>query len=174
MEESFSYAGFWKRLLAHFLDKLILGFAFSLIFIPLWILGLLGFLLSDETKTYERFTSVAYQHNWNNEFSIAMFSAFLFLILIVILISIILEWLYFALMESSSKQATFGKMIVGIIVTDMEGKRITFGKATGRYFGKFISGFVLSIGYLMAAFTAKKQALHDILSSCIVINKYNF
>ena len=77
-------------------------------------------------------------------------------------------------MESSSKQATFGKMIVGIIVTDMEGKRITFGKATGRYFGKFISGFVLSIGYLMAAFTAKKQALHDILSSCIVINKYNF
>lgn len=174
MEESFSYAGFWKRLLAHFLDKLILGFAFSLIFIPLWILGLLGFLLSDETKTYERFTSVAYQHNWNNEFSIAIFSAFLFLILIVILISIILEWLYFALMESSSKQATFGKMIVGIIVTDMEGKRITFGKATGRYFGKFISGFVLSIGYLMAAFTAKKQALHDILSSCIVINKYNF
>ena len=77
-------------------------------------------------------------------------------------------------MESSQKQATLGKIIVGIKVTDLEGNRISFAKASGRHFGKYISAFILCIGYIMAGFTEKKQALHDILASCLVINKYNF
>jgi len=80
-------------------------------------------------------------------------------------------WLYFALMESSSKQATLGKMALSIIVTDMNGNRLTFGRATGRYFGKIISGMILMIGYIMAGFTEKKQALHDIIAGCLVVNK---
>ncbi len=80
-------------------------------------------------------------------------------------------WLYFALMESGKNQATFGKMAVGLKVTDMDGGRISFLKATGRLFGKIISGLILYIGYIMAAFTEKKQALHDIMASCLVVKK---
>ena len=81
------------------------------------------------------------------------------------------QWLYFALMESSSKQATLGKMALGIIVTDLNGNRLSFGRATGRYFGKIISGAILMIGYIMAGFTEKKQALHDIIAGCLVVNR---
>jgi uncharacterized RDD family membrane protein YckC len=78
-------------------------------------------------------------------------------------------WLYCALMESSVKQATLGKMAVGIIVTDLDGQKITFGKATGRYFGKFISGILLCAGYIMVAFSSKKQGLHDMMAGCLVV-----
>jgi uncharacterized RDD family membrane protein YckC len=65
--------------------------------------------------------------------------------------------------------ATVGKMALSLKVTDMEGQRITFGRATGRYFGKWLSAVILLIGFIMAAFTAKKQALHDILASTLVL-----
>jgi uncharacterized RDD family membrane protein YckC len=84
-------------------------------------------------------------------------------------ISTVISWLYYALMESSAKQATLGKMAIGIVVTDLDGHRISFGRATGRYFGKILSGLILGIGFLMAAFTEKKQALHDILASTLVV-----
>jgi uncharacterized RDD family membrane protein YckC len=74
-------------------------------------------------------------------------------------------------MESSSWQATLGKKALGMEVTDMEGRRIGFGRATGRTFGKIISAFILYIGFLMAAFTEKKQALHDMIAGCLVIKK---
>jgi uncharacterized RDD family membrane protein YckC len=74
-------------------------------------------------------------------------------------------------MESSVKQATLGKLAIGIIVTDLQGSRITFGRATGRYFGKILSSLILSIGYIMAGFTEKKQALHDMIAGCLVVMK---
>ena len=80
-------------------------------------------------------------------------------------------WLYFAIMESSAKQGTLGKMAVGLVVTDKRGKRLTFGRATGRYFAKWISGKILIIGYIMAAFTEKKQALHDIIAGTMVYQR---
>ena len=82
-----------------------------------------------------------------------------------------IAWLYFALMESSSRQATVGKMALGIVVTDMEGNRIGFGRATGRYFAKFISALILLIGFIMAGFTEKKQALHDIIVNTLVVRR---
>ena len=84
-------------------------------------------------------------------------------------ISTVVGWLYFALMESSAKQATVGKMALGIIVTDLDGRRIGFGRATGRYFAKILSALTLGIGFLMAGFTERKQALHDMVASCLVI-----
>ncbi|MEO0092113.1 MAG: RDD family protein [candidate division WOR-3 bacterium] len=80
-------------------------------------------------------------------------------------------WLYYALMESSEKQATLGKQALGIVVTDINGNRITFGRATGRHFAKIISSLTLLIGYIMAGFTEKKQALHDMIADCLVIKK---
>jgi uncharacterized RDD family membrane protein YckC len=81
----------------------------------------------------------------------------------------VVNWLYYALLESSPKQATIGKMVLGVYVTDLSGNRISFGRATGRYFAKIISGIILCVGYIMAAFTGKKQALHDIISSTLVV-----
>lgn len=86
------------------------------------------------------------------------------------ILSTIAAWLYFALMESSIRMATVGKQVVGIIVTDMNGNRISFARATGRYFGKIISSFILCIGYLMAAWTDKNQALHDMMAGTLVLN----
>lgn len=84
-------------------------------------------------------------------------------------VTTVVTWLYYALMESSAKQATIGKMALGIIVTDLEGRRVGFGKATGRYFAKILSGLILGIGFLMVAFTQRKQGLHDILAGTLVI-----
>lgn len=85
------------------------------------------------------------------------------------LISTVVSWLYYALMESSSNQATLGKMALGIIVTDGAGNRISFLRATGRNFAKYISGAILFIGYIMIAFTKKKQGLHDMICDTLVV-----
>jgi uncharacterized RDD family membrane protein YckC len=79
------------------------------------------------------------------------------------------QWLYFALFESGKAQATPGKMAMGIKVVDDVGQRIGFGRATGRYFGKIVSGLILNIGYLLAGWTARKQALHDMMASTLVV-----
>ena len=62
-------------------------------------------------------------------------------------------------------------MALGIKVTDLDGNRISFGRATGRHFAKWLSALILGIGYIMVAFTAKKQGLHDQVASCLVVNK---
>jgi uncharacterized RDD family membrane protein YckC len=87
------------------------------------------------------------------------------------LVGILIAWLYYAYQESSDKQATIGKQALKIVVTDLEGKRIDFVKATIRYFSKIISALILLIGYIMAAFTEKKQALHDIIAGTLVLEK---
>ena len=80
-------------------------------------------------------------------------------------------WLYVALMESSRFQGTLGKLAVGIKVTDREGNPISFGRATGRHFGKLVTALGAFSGYIMVAFTEKKQALHDIMAGCLVVKK---
>lgn len=87
------------------------------------------------------------------------------------IITLGIPWLYYALMESSVKQATLGKMALGIVVTDLAGNRISFGRATGRYWAKLISALTLLAGFVMAGFTAKKQALHDMIAGCLVVTK---
>ncbi len=77
-------------------------------------------------------------------------------------------WLYEAFMESSSYQATLGKMIFGMKVTDLHGNRISFARATGRHFAKILSGMILCIGFIMAGLTERKQGLHDMLAGTLV------
>jgi len=84
---------------------------------------------------------------------------------------IILVWLYFALMESSTRQATIGKRALGIKVCTTDGQRISFGRATGRFFGRWLSSLLLYIGYLMAAFTRRRQALHDLIADTLVVRE---
>ena len=77
-------------------------------------------------------------------------------------------WLYAALLESSSYQATLGKMALGLKVTDLDGHRISFARATGRHFAKLLS-ICFFIGFIMVGFTRFKQGLHDMVAGTLVI-----
>jgi uncharacterized RDD family membrane protein YckC len=87
------------------------------------------------------------------------------------LVGILIAWLYYAVQESSEKQATLGKQALGIVVTDLEGKRIDLVKATIRYFSKILSTLILFIGYLMVLFTERKQGLHDMIAGTLVLTR---
>jgi uncharacterized RDD family membrane protein YckC len=82
--------------------------------------------------------------------------------------SMVVYWLYVALLESSVYQATVGKMALGLKVTDMQGARISFGRATVRYFSQILCGLTLGIGYIVVGFTQKKQGLHDFIAQTLV------
>lgn len=155
-----SYAGFWKRVVANIIDRIIIGMASAVILIPLFVaLGISAFSMADIDTAYDPGTAAG--------LIIAMVAAYL----IVVFMLLLAGWMYYALMESSSNQGTLGKMALGIKVTDMNGERISFGRATGRYFARYLSLLILGIGFLMAAFTQQKQALHDIIAGCLVVNK---
>ena len=85
------------------------------------------------------------------------------------LVSFVIGWLYFALMESSERGATVGKMVVGLRVVTSNGQRLSFLNATGRYFAKIISAIILFIGFIMIGFTDKKRGLHDMIAGTLVI-----
>lgn len=146
------YAGFWKRLLASFIDGLIIGIPINIIVLP--ISFIFGFTVYSVTP---------YEDGGVADGIMALFQFGVFIFTTVV------TWLYFALMESSKKQATLGKRALGIKVTTTNGGRISFGRATGRYFGKILSS-IFCIGYLMVAFTRRKQGLHDMMSGCLVVN----
>lgn len=81
------------------------------------------------------------------------------------------RWIYFAMLESSESQATLGKRAMGLIVTDGKGQRLSFGQASGRYFAGAISYVTCYIGYALAGWTQRKQALHDLIAdTCVVFD----
>jgi uncharacterized RDD family membrane protein YckC len=80
------------------------------------------------------------------------------------------QWWYYANAESSPLQATLGKQAVGLKVTDLNGTRISFGRASARFAAKLLNGLLLGSGFLLAPFTSKHQALHDLLAATVVIN----
>ena len=87
-------------------------------------------------------------------------------------VSVLGQWLYHAYLESGEKQGTWGKQLMGLYVTDLLGQPITFGRASGRFFAKIVTGMIpLGIGYIMAGFTERKQALHDMIASCLVLRR---
>jgi len=152
------YAGFWLRFVAYIIDDLILGFVGFLISLP-FIGGII-------------FSALGIAENPENTENLAMGLVGIFgSIFGLVVVVVVMGWLYFALMESSKNQATFGKIALGLKVTDLEGNRISFARATGRYFGKIISGMIMYIGYILAGLTEKKQALHDLMAACLVIRK---
>jgi len=152
------YAGFWLRFLALLIDNVVLGLGFVLILIPLiFLTGLGGFI--GEIHPNENL----------NDVGIFMLIALIFLAATV---SLLLTWLYHALLESSEWQGTLGKKALGLVVTDMAGQRVSFGRSTGRHFAKIITNMVPAfIGYIMAGFTDKKQALHDMIAGCLVLRR---
>jgi uncharacterized RDD family membrane protein YckC len=139
------YAGFWMRFAAIFIDGLIM--------IP----------LSIPFYAFDWGYSAATEQTTKVAMALGMVASWFFLF--------IGRWLSFALQESSSAQATVGKRTLGIYVTDRQGQRIGFGRATGRYFGKILSGLILMVGFMMAGWTERKQALHDMLADTLVVRR---
>lgn len=142
------YAGFWIRFVAAFIDGIIVGIANAVI----------GMILGIGSPRVTPGMDVA-----------AMIPLIMASMTRGIISGAILGVLYYGLLESSEKQATLGKMIVGIKVTDENGQRISLGRAAGRFFAKYISGLTLLIGYIMAGFTDKKRALHDMIAGTLVV-----
>jgi uncharacterized RDD family membrane protein YckC len=141
------YGGFWRRVLAYIIDAIILS-----------VVG--GVISGTVLGSAAGLSSLPVSGDPTAVFTGAMAG--------VQVVSFVLNWLYFAVLESSSLQGTLGKKALGMIVTDLDGGRISFGRATGRYFAKFLSALILMIGFIMVAFTARKQGLHDILASTLV------
>jgi uncharacterized RDD family membrane protein YckC len=149
-----AYAGFWLRFVALIIDAVVLGVVGFFITLP--------FMASFGLREIFR---------GRGGMSPEDFFPAIATLMRVALIRTVLNYLYYALLESSEWQATLGKKALGLYVTDMTGRRISFGRATGRFFGKIISSLILFIGFIMAGFTEKKQALHDMLAGCLVLRK---
>jgi uncharacterized RDD family membrane protein YckC len=136
------YAGFITRFAAFVIDGIIFSIPFVLIVVPLYILA-----LNQQSVVLAAVTGLV---------SLAMSVGLCILI---------------AKMESGPQMGTFGKRIMGIQVVDLTGQRLSFMNALGRLFAKIPSAIILYIGFIMAAFTEKKQALHDILAGTLVIRR---
>lgn len=150
-ESEMVYAGFWRRFVALLIDGLLL----TIIIVP--ILAISGAIL----------TPMMMAGAINGEPSMGPMIA---LIAINGFMSL-LGAFYFVFFERSASGATLGKRLIGIRVVDKEGRRIGFGRAIGRLLGKIVSGMPLYLGYVMAGFTGRKQALHDMIAGTLVIDK---
>ena len=153
------YAGFWERFAAYLIDGLILGIPFALVVLVLiFLFGGFGLMMPRNPEEPRA--------------ALALAAPMILVFLLGMFFFLILQWLYFAGMESSPRQATFGKSVMSLRVTDTERQPISFGRATGRFFAKIVSGMIpFAIGYIMAAFTGRKQALHDLIAGTLVLRK---
>lgn len=139
-----TYASFSRRATAFSVDQLILLLIVIILTVPVFIL--LG---------------VAAMFAWPFIVFVPTFCS----------VRVPVGWAYFALQESGPHQATLGKRLCGLRVTDMQGRRISFFRATVRYFMKFVSAAIMMIGFIMAAFTERHQTLHDIIADTLVLKK---
>jgi uncharacterized RDD family membrane protein YckC len=155
---SMRYSGFWLRFAAYLIDGVIMSAGIFAMFIPLIAALGLSAALSGVNVHVDHAMGPA---------QIKMLVGWIFVLLGL---AVLVTWLYHALMESSAWQATVGKRVVGLIVTDMAGQPISFARASGRHFAKFISNLIpFEFGYIMAAFTEKRQALHDMIAGCVIL-----
>ena len=153
------YAGFWKRVAAYILDAIIL-------YIPsLLIQKIMGGDAAEAAMKQAQLSAPNDPH-----LMLTAFSQYYDTMLPAVLIITVMTWLYFAFCESSAWQATIGKLALGIRVTDMQGARISLPRAFGRYPAKYLSAFILCIGFLMVTWTQRKQGLHDMVVGTLVLN----
>jgi uncharacterized RDD family membrane protein YckC len=148
------YGGFWIRLLAHLIDHVILGAVAA----PLFFITVLPSIIR-----------IARQADQDQEPSPEMIVAIVSSAFVFIALAFVGQWLYEALLTSSSWQATIGKKVLRLKVVDEAGNRIGFGRATGRFFAKILSSMFFCIGFIMIAFTERKTGLHDMLAGTRVM-----
>ena len=160
-----AYAGFWIRVAAHLLDNLIVSipvFAVGMVCIIAFFGGFGVLVVQMQNSPHDPAAGAGL---------IGMVAAFYLSLIMLNVARLFAIWLYHAILESGPHQATFGKRVVGLKVTDMRGERITFGRASARYFSTLITGMTLGVGYLMVAFTDHKQTLHDMIAGTLVLQR---
>ncbi|KAB2337325.1 RDD family protein [Cytobacillus depressus] len=164
-DEQKEYGGFWIRFAAYLIDSIIIG-------VPLLIISTIIFMIFfGSTGAFEMMMADPYSAEISDEQALMFLGSYLGAVGITGLISIIVAVAYFAGLHSSKWQATIGKKLLGLKVTDLKGNRISFWRALGRYLAmSFLSGILL-IGYIIAAFTEKKQSLHDLIAGTVVVKK---
>lgn len=165
-----TYAGFWARFAAYFIDAAIVAFMLVQLY-ELMQVSLLTYFAShpDKLKAIEHVLNNTrdFSSGYSSQYEITQFLMYY----ILSAYSLMVTWVYFAGFESSPLMATPGKWLLGLYVTDEENNRVTFGKATGRHWAKIISGIILGFGYIMAGYTDYAQALHDKMAGCLVYRK---
>jgi uncharacterized RDD family membrane protein YckC len=147
-----NFANFWRRGVALWIDGIILsllGATLNYIIGSLSVPDTVGALSVVE---------------WLNSLAFSIFGYQVPLLIAPI------AWVYYAFFESSEMQATPGKMFFGLMVSDMYGNKCSFMRASNRYFGKILSSVLLGLGYFVVLFTPRRQALHDLLAGCLVMN----
>lgn len=151
------YAGFWKRVAASMIDSFVVGMVGGVLQVILMMVFFgIGAGLSGNPETmFESGGAIA-------------------LLALVYLLPLAMQALYFAMFHASAKQATLGKMAVGIKVVDDNGGRISVARGIGRFFAYLVSSLILGIGLLMAAFTDRKRALHDMMASTLVVDRWAY
>ncbi len=160
MSKIYPYAGFWKRAIAFLIDGIILS-------IPMALFAFL--VMGTQVMSIVKLASSNIEPS--PDMLLPVFGKWMLGIVAVWAFNVILLWLYHAIMESGKHQATIGKMALGIKVVGVHGQRISFARATGRTFGKFISHMILYFGDYMAGFTQHRQALHDLMAATYVVDK---
>jgi uncharacterized RDD family membrane protein YckC len=151
------HAGFWKRVAAYILDAIVLYIPNAL------IQKMFG---GDAAEATMKQAQLAAPNDPN--VLLTALVQYYHTMLPALLVITLITWLYFALCESSVWQATLGKLALGIRVTDMHGARISLPRALGRYPAKYLSAIFLGVGFLMVAWTRRKQGLHDLLAGTAV------
>jgi uncharacterized RDD family membrane protein YckC len=149
------YGGFWIRFLAHLIDHVILGAVAAPLFF-IMILPAVGRIVREAQQS---------QEPPSPELIVAIISS----VFIYIALAFVGQWLYEALLTSSSWQGTIGKKVLRLKVVDEAGNRIGFGRATGRFFAKILSSMFFCIGFIMIGFTERKTGLHDMLAGTRVL-----
>ncbi len=155
-----TFAGFWLRFVAYLIDSVLIYALQSFIFVP--VFSLMGISFASRAQDFE---------NMSDAEAMGVMGAFAAFSGAALLLSTVIAVLYGALMESSKYQATVGKLALGLKVTDMDGKNLDLAKALVRNLCKILSGMIMGLGYIIAAFTEKKQGLHDIIASTLVVKK---
>jgi uncharacterized RDD family membrane protein YckC len=161
------YAPFIKRFAAYLVDRLVCGAMTAAMVVPLVLLFIPKFVFDTAFTSIFRGRGLRLEDIFESGPGMN-FPLILNIVLFVLAICLI-HTLYFALFESSRRQATPGKMLLGIFVTDAQGRRISFGRALGRNLSRVLSQMFCWLGYLLALFTQRNQALHDMIASTLVL-----
>lgn len=154
------YAGFWRRVAATFIDVCLLS--------PL-VLGVSALVLPKPTPEEDVAVKQLASGRLTGAERRLVQTRFTERAVYLWELAFLLAAPYFVLLESSALRGTVGKHILGLWVTDLNGRRIRPGRAVKRYLGRLVSAMPAWYGFAMAGLTARKQTLHDVLAGTLVV-----
>lgn len=149
------FAGFWRRAFACIVDGILINILLSPLYFG-WVWPALTASSADRSP---------------DEMDPAQAFAIMGTMMGYVLVAAVLETIYYAALDSSSYQASLGKMAFGIRITDLEGRRISFGRALLRRLARIVTAFTIGIGFLMVLWTRRRQTLHDMMVGTLVVRR---